>query len=128
MGDLSKDLSTYEVECHGENCCGHTAAVDRLLVRAFQKLRDLMGCRLDPSCAFRCSTWNKVPADQGGPGSNDTSQHPLGFAMDITTPAGCAPDRMAALAETIPEIKGIGIYWWGIHIDVRLGPPARWRG
>lgn len=128
MGDLSEDLSTHEVECHGENCCDHTASVDRVLVRAFQKLRDLMGCRLDPSCAFRCFVWNRTPTDQGGPGSNDTSQHPLGTAMDIRTPKGSSPARMAALAETIPEITGIGIYSWGIHIDVRLGPRARWRG
>jgi hypothetical protein len=48
-------------------------------------------------------------------------------AIDIKQARGISIQKMAELAATIPALAsgGIGVYDWGIHIDVR-GYKARW--
>jgi uncharacterized protein YcbK (DUF882 family) len=82
------------------------------------------------SCAFRCIIHNRAI------GSYDGSQHPLGTAADIKQIDGWTLNEMADLAEEILthfDIPGgVGIYPWGIHMDVRAydasaRPIAPWR-
>jgi len=124
MGDLSEHYSKSELECHGENCCGHSCPVRPELVHGLEILRHVMlDIPLYPSCGFRCQTHNAEIK------SDPTSQHCLGTAADVPCPEGWTPGTMAVCAEMVPMFKngGIGTYSWGIHVDVRKGR-VRWRG
>lgn len=64
--------------------------------------------------AYRTPTHNKKV------GGVDDSQHLYGTAADLKTPSGYTPAKMAAIArEIMPDWGGVGIYNWGIHVDVR---------
>ena len=53
-------------------------------------------------------------------GGVDNSQHVYGTAADLKTPSGFTPAKMASIArEIMPDWGGVGIYDWGIHVDVR---------
>jgi uncharacterized protein YcbK (DUF882 family) len=70
---------------------------------------------------IRCKTHN---ANVGGASG---SQHLYGTAADIVV-RGITPKQAAAYAETLlPNTGGIGIYSWGIHVDVRK-TKSRWNG
>lgn len=48
------------------------------------------------------------------------SLHTHGCAADLKKPSGYTPAKMAAIArEIMPDWGGVGIYDWGIHVDVR---------
>ena len=130
MGDLTKNFSRWEYECHGLDCCGHSAPVHPKLVSGMQKLADLVDAKygngehipIDLNSGFRCLKHNRHE------GSNDTSEHPKATAADPETPNCMTSEEFAELAEQVPEFRegGIGIYATWIHVDVRDGAPARW--
>jgi uncharacterized protein YcbK (DUF882 family) len=91
------------------------------LVEVLQKIRTHFGRPLIISSGFRTASHNKKV------GGATYSQHLYGTAADICI-SGVKPKDMAAFAETLlPNTGGIGIYSWGIHVDVRK-VKARWTG
>ncbi len=61
-------------------------------------------------------------------GGVDNSQHVYGTAADLAKPAGITPAKMASIArEIMPDWGGVGIYSWGIHVDVR-DTKSDWNG
>jgi len=130
MGDLSKDFDRSEFACKGDDCCGHSAPIDSLLVDSLQALRDLINdgkseeeeIGLTINSGFRCITYNATV-----PGSASDSTHCLGIAADVDTPDGITEDQLIAFAEQIPAFKsgGIGKYPGRVHLDVRNWL-ARW--
>jgi uncharacterized protein YcbK (DUF882 family) len=125
MGDLSKNFSRWEFECHGEDCCDHSAPISERLIEGLQILRTKVGIGLDINCGFRCKKHN---ATIGGAAPN--SKHTLGEAADIHKPSAFTPKELAAIAATIPCFRdgGIGVYDTFIHVDVRKTGKARWSG
>ena len=121
MGDITKNFDRKEFACHGEGCCGHSAPISIKLVHALQELRDIAGM-LVVDCGFRCNMHNAAISHA------QNSQHPLGTAADIRSPYH-TPDLLADMAETVGLFYrgGIGIYNWGIHVDIRTDGSARWR-
>lgn len=122
MGDLSKHFSAHEFACKGENCCSGTAAIDCNLVIALEHLRRIVGQPLIVNSGFRCLTYNRDI------GSKDTSQHPLGRAVDVRPPEGWTSEMLKNSANEVAALRlgGIGLYDTFIHVDVRLDGPARW--
>lgn len=123
MGDLSEHFSRGEFACQGEDCCSRTSVVDERLVAALEDLRALVGQPIVPHSAFRCLTHNRRER------SEDRSQHVWGRAVDIHTLDGMTVAEMAAAAERVPAFGdgGMGLYDWGVHLDVRRGRyPTRW--
>jgi hypothetical protein len=106
MGDLTKDFSRHELACKGENCCGHSAPVDRVLVDSLQTLRDLVGKPLTINSGFRCNRHNARVTD-----SASNSSHCIGLAADVDTPKTSMPRHVTPLAESdVLEIyKRLGI-------------------
>lgn len=88
------------------------------LVGVLQRMRDLCGKPLIINSGYRCRKHN---AAEGGV---DGSYHTLGAAADVATPPGLTPEKLAEYAEQAGA-DGIGIYTWGVHVDVR-GYAARW--
>ena len=121
MGDLTKNFNRSEFACKGANCCGHSAPVSLELVEGLQFLRDMAKVPLLITSGFRC---NKHNSTMKPPGAKN-SQHIYGTAADIATPKGWAAKELYDLAESLMLFDGIGIYDWGVHVDVR-GTKARW--
>lgn len=130
MGDLSKNLSRYEVAC---KCgCGYdtidveTVEVVQAVCDGFARQRGLDRVVLNISSGARCPLYNRKPVSLGGPGSNDRSQHIKGRAVDFTIDGIKPADVYAALVAAFPDRYGIGSYEDFTHLDTRGGPAARW--
>ena len=121
-GDLSKNFSRIEFACQGTDCCGGTAAVDSRLIAALQEFRDKVDQPVHVTSGFRCLRHNRTV------GSTDSSQHPRGYAADISILPDETVDEMAEIAEEIEAFRlgGIGKYDFFVHLDVRTDGPARW--
>lgn len=116
----TKNFKTIEFACKcGHFNCPHYA-VKQELIDALQEMRDLAGYPIYVNSGFRCTSHNKAV------GGERNSKHLLGIAADIRC-AELSPKELKAIAEMVPEFLngGIGIYDWGIHVDVR-GHRARW--
>ncbi len=93
--------------------------IDPRLVAKLQAMRSAAGRPITINSGYR------TPERNGAVGGSPTSQHLYGKAADIVI-AGMTPERMADMAEAV-GFDGIGVYSWGIHVDVR-GTKSRWRG
>ncbi len=122
MGDISPHFSKHEVECKGVNCCSHTTVIRPELFHALERLRTLIKQPLAINSGFRCLTHNREI------GSKDTSQHVQARAVDIALVEGMTSKDMSIIAGRILgfEDGGIGLYNWGIHVDIRTDGPSRW--
>lgn len=78
MAKISKYFSEAEMECHGDNCCHHSAPMDRSFMEKMDSIRASFGKPIHPTCGFRCYKHN---AEVGGV---DTSWHTKGRALDCT--------------------------------------------
>jgi uncharacterized protein YcbK (DUF882 family) len=117
MGDVSKHFNRSEFACNCPDNCGFSA-VDVDLLSVLESVREKFGPVI-MHCACRCLKYNREL------GSKDTSQHVKGLAADFHI-NGVEPEKMAYwLNERYPNSLGIGIYKWGVHVDVRK-KRARW--
>lgn len=104
-------------ECACRCGCGLCNATPRLLMMA-EKVRDLLGEPMIVRSVCRCAEHNAKT-----PGASPTSKHLAGKAMDFY----CR--RLSPLAVynvvakawrdgRLPELGGVGLYDWGVHIDI----------
>jgi len=130
MGDLTEHFSRHEFRCKGQNCCAHSAPISLELVRYLEDFwqatyTESPNFKIIVLSGFRCLTHNREVH------SEDTSQHCLGLAADIHIPEeiGWSSAAMAEVAKLIPAFRdgGIGIYEWGLHLDIGRRR-ALWRG
>lgn len=91
------------------------------LVQVLQAIRSHFGRTTNVNSGYRTPSHNKKV------GGEEYSQHLYGLAADIEV-KGIKPKTVAAYAEKLlPNMGGIGIYSWGVHIDVRK-TKSRWNG
>ncbi len=91
------------------------------LVEVLQKVRDELGKPLVINSGYRTEAQNKKV------GGATYSQHKYGTAADVCA-AGVVPQKIYDIASKIlGESGGLGLYAWGVHIDVR-DSKARWKG
>lgn len=117
---VSPNFKWKEFRCR----CGRTECpqcrIDARLVAGLQELRERLGRPITITSGFRCPPHNA--AVDGKP----DSQHLEGRAADIRV-AGMTPTELMRAAERVAVFArgGIGIYSWGVHVDVRTNGPAR---
>ena len=117
-GTKNFKVSEFACKC-GRFDCPHYG-IKQELIDALQKLRDYAGVAIFVNSGYRCPKRNKAVGGSKG------SMHMKGLAADIWCEE-LTPEELKKFAEEIPEFAngGIGIYDWGIHVDVR-GRRARW--
>lgn len=99
------------------NCgCGQTTVSNFLYNKLVQ-------ARLLSGVPFVILSWNRCPTYNTSEGGSDTSSHLKGLAVDIG--AGDSERRFKILkALILVGFNRIGIYSWGIHVDVDPDKPA----
>lgn len=114
---MSKYFSVDEMVCHH---CGQLpeGGINPRLLDVLDAMREKLGFPLYVSCMYRCPEHN---AEVGGVWN---SQHINGTAADVQLPEFWTVEDLAAVAEECGA-DGIGLYDWGVHVDVR-GYEARW--
>ena len=75
----------------------------------------------------------RTPEHNAAVGGRPRSQHIEGRALDVATPREMSAAefhaRVRAWTETAPDLRGLGYYRWGVHIDVRpAGRLVAWNG
>lgn len=104
MGDIAKNFNRAEFRC---GHCGRLDALDVDLVRALQRLRDIVGKPLNIVSGYRCCAFNATV------GGTRYSQHLYGRAADI--PGGYATVAQCRRAGFV----GIGVRAGRvIHVDM----------
>jgi len=124
---LTKNFSKSEFDCN----CGCVMPKEvleniKLLAIQLQIIRDYVEEPMYINSGFRCKSHNRRI------GSNDTSQHILGKASDVTIKT-FTPNEVSNIVENmltnevLPSfyIGGLGIYKTFNHIDIRESK-ARW--
>lgn len=116
---LTKNFKVREFACKDGT---DTIFVAPALVDILQKIRDHFGKPVVINSAYRHDKYNKTI------GGATYSQHLYGSAADIHI-QGVDPKELYAYTDSImKKTGGLGIYSWGIHVDVRGGVMARWNG
>jgi len=110
MGDLTKNFSLSEFICRC-GCCYDD--IELQLVKNLQVLRDRLMVPIYINSGCRCAKHNE--AVRGNP----NSQHLWGRAADISTTLD--PVVVARAAADSGLFKGIMVYGWGVHLDIRPG-------
>ena len=116
LGDF---FTSDEMACKGENCCGGSYPMDAGLIRRLDRLRMLVGQPVHVRSGFRCRTHNAEIRN-----ASPKSQHMLGRAADIYV-KDIDFDDFVKLVELV-YFNGIGLYDWGVHVDVRDGDERFW--
>lgn len=112
--NISKNFKLREFACKdGSNL----VKVDSELLVKLQKLRDRIKKPIIITSGYRTESHNKKV------GGSKNSQHLYGKAVDIKV-SGMTPQTLLKHAESV-GFNGIGLYKWGIHVDVRKNR-ARW--
>lgn len=112
-----------EFRCTCGECGGFPVEPDEKMVRTVDEIRRRLGVPVtivdSGGSGVRCVTHN---AAVGGVAN---SEHLYGRASDLHSSA--SPARMKEVAEEVMgKTGGIGLYSWGIHVDV--GKYSRWYG
>lgn len=113
----------FRCQCGGKYCNGFPVEPDEKMVRTVDEIRRRLGMPISivdaGGSGVRCPTHN---ANVGGVAN---SEHLYGRAADLHSSASAA--KMKAVAEEVMgNTGGIGLYDWGIHVDV--GKYSRWNG
>lgn len=114
----------YEFRCPCGKCGGFPVEPDEKMVRTVDAIRAKLGKPIgivdSGGSGVRCPEHN---AKVGGVA---TSYHLKGMAADLHC-ATATPAEMKKAAEAVMgKTGGIGLYSWGIHVDV--GKYSRWNG
>ena len=107
---LTKNFQVKEFAC---NDGSDTIFIAEKLPMVCQYIRMRMGKAAVINSGYRTTEHNKEV------GGEEYSMHLYGAAADIKKPAGWTGTQMALIArEIMPDWGGVGIYSWGIHVDV----------
>ena len=113
-----------EFRCPCGKCGGFPVEPDEKMVRTVDAIRAKLGKPIgivdSGGSGVRCQEHNK---EVGGVA---TSYHLKGMAADLHCNTATPAEMKAAAEAVMGKTGGIGLYKWGIHVDV--GKYSRWNG
>lgn len=123
MGDFSLhfDLREFVCPCCGLDNIAPGIAVIMELIRTYEGDKPLA-----PNSACRCKKYNEKIQKEVNPNyipGSSKSKHVESIAVDI--PSDNPKALYLYLNKLFPDTYGIGLYSWGVHIDLRQAK-ARW--
>ncbi|MCI7638867.1 MAG: D-Ala-D-Ala carboxypeptidase family metallohydrolase [Clostridiales bacterium] len=119
-----KDIRYFtraEFRCPCGKCGGFPVEPDEKLVRTVDAIRAKLGKPITINSGVRCQEHNDEL-----PGSAKNSYHLKGMAADLHCNTATPAEMKAAAEAVMGKTGGIGLYSWGIHVDV--GKYSRWNG
>ena len=137
---IAKNFTWKEVACNKGECphCGGANPVNPLIIEIAQEIRNEVSAPVSVSSGFRCLIHNKKV------GGAKNSLHTYGLALDLHTPKSGHYSNVDDFHNYVQNsfrwkedflgwfyMSGLGLYPWGVHIDVRhlFGmKPKRWVG
>ena len=124
--DWWKDIRYFkreEFRCTCGKCGGFPVEPDEKIVRTVDEIRHRLGVPV--SIVDAGGSGIRCPAHNAEVGGVANSEHLYGRAADLHSSA--SPAKMKSVAEEVlGKTGGIGLYDWGIHVDV--GKYSRWNG
>lgn len=107
---LTKNFQVKEFACKDGS---DTVFIADMLPIVCQYIRMRVAKAVGINSAYR------TPEHNAAVGGAEFSMHLYGAAADLKCPAGILPERMADFArEIMPNWGGVGLYDWGIHVDI----------
>ena len=122
--DWWKDIRYFtlaEFRCPCGKCGGFPVEPDEKMVRTVDAIRAKLGKPITINSGVRCQAHNDEL-----PGSAKNSYHVRGMAADLHCNTATPAEMKAAAEAVMGKTGGIGLYSWGIHVDV--GKYSRWNG
>jgi uncharacterized protein YcbK (DUF882 family) len=123
MGNLSKNISRYEVDCH---CGCGSDSIDTETVTVLQACCDHFSDITGTISVVIITSGNRCLEYNRSVGSTDGSQHPKGRAIDFRIVNVDPADVYKYLDEKYPGRYGLGRYESFTHLDTRTNGGARW--
>lgn len=109
---ITKNFQVKEFRCKDGS---DTIFIAEKLPMVLQYIRMRVGKAVTLNSAYRTPAYN----DSDAVGGEEFSMHLYGAAADIKTPSGWTATKLAGVArEIMPDWGGVGIYSWGIHVDI----------
>ena len=122
--DWWKDIRYFtraEFRCPCGKCGGFPVEPDEKMVLTVDAIRSKLGKPITINSGVRCQAHNDEL-----PGSAKNSNHIKGMAADLHCNTATPAEMKAAAEAVMGKTGGIGLYQWGIHVDV--GKYSRWNG
>ena len=122
--DWWKDIHYFtraEFRCPCGKCGGLPVEPDEKMVRTVDAIRAKLGKPITINSGVRCQSHNDEL-----PGSAKNSNHIKGMAADLHCNTATPAELKATAEAVMGKTGGIGLYKWGIHVDV--GKYSRWNG
>lgn len=122
--DWWKDIHYFtraEFRCPCGKCGGFPVEPEEKMVRTVDTIRAKLGKPITVNSGVRCQSHNDEL-----PGSAKNSNHIKGMAADLHCNTATPAEMKAAAEAVMGKTGGIGLYKWGIHVDV--GKYSRWNG
>jgi len=121
---ITDHFNAWEFRCRCNRCTGFKIA--RMLVVLLEAMRAGIG-RLIPGAVFVVNSGYRCPDHNAAQGGAPRSLHLAGQAADISTPSKMDRAHFHRFAYSywyLSKRGGLGLYDWGVHLD--LGPVRLW--
>lgn len=116
---ITDHFQVYEFACKDGS---DVVFVSQALADILENIRVHFGKPVHINSGYRTVSYNKTVS-----GSSSTSQHCNGLAADLHVDGHSHQEVYNYACQLLGDHGGVGLYSWGIHVDVRADK-SRWRG
>lgn len=116
---ITDHFRVYEFACKDGS---DVVFVSQALADILENIRVHFGAAVHIHSGYRTVSYNKTVS-----GSSSTSQHCNGLAADLHVDGHTHQEVYNYACQLLGDHGGVGLYSWGVHIDVRANK-SRWKG